>query len=884
MNLPITKNGSQISSFNVPDDLTIVSELMGAKEINASLELPGVLTAPIGSQINYKGGVYTINTIPGPQKINNYKYRYDLRFESKEYRLYDKGLKHPTTKNKAFQYYGDLTDYAQLIVGNINQIDSGWTVGICDVLPSKPINFTGQTCRAALDMIAEAFSVEWEVDGQQIRFVKQVGNVTTLIFQYGRGKGLYTLGYKYQEDKNIVTRATGYGSTRNLPENYRNGATQLMFDGEHLDKNIFLADGMTQLYGIKEGDFEDQDIFPEIAGVVSGVSAYDSESNRFTITDSSLTFNLNDYWSTMDPKLSFKSGELQGQEFKITKYDNATKTITLEVFQDGQGNNLPNATFQAAIGDTYTLFDMHLPTEIVKAAEDRLQAATQSWLNENCVPRVLYSLEMDPLYARDNGIYLKPGDKVRIIDVDLGIDEFIRVTKTEYNLNFPEVITQNTKISCEIANFIPHTITERVISNTIDNKKDIKVVDKTSSEKARINSLNMKTLSGRIFDPDGNLAKGAETLFAGMLQVGFESQNFTLTDVTISPKADNDPNKMVISGGQLVHLFYSIEGLGYKWTMSPATFSGLNPAKFYYVYAKCSKTALAGTWGISETPVFVNDYPGYWVFNLGQLYEVNSDGYRNFEFTKGMTYIVGDQITTGRIKSIDGINYIDLGTSDVNFGSGDHGWDINVTAPGTFTIREALASKIIQVGSGGLVNSGISGITDAGASSIRFWAGSDVAGKSTAPFRVQDDGKMFSTAGKIANFNIEGNGLVNDNGNAFVAVKSVSGSNAIGGSIGAGLPTTFWGNFAKAVSVLTNTIPDTESPNLGLVIDVANGPTNVAIQVLRGSVNLSKTARMVVEDQDGNIKTGLDVVEDVRVGGDQFRRMTWVNGVLVSSV
>ena len=658
--VPIIHNDEVVDNLPIFDNTMVNRQLMAADEIPVQVDVPRVMDVPIGGKIQHKGRDYTINTIPNVIKEGNFKYQYGITFESDLYRLYDKKLKHPTTRNKAFQYYGTPVDYAQLIVSNINEIDSDWTVGDCEDMPEVPIDFTGQTCRTALDLIAERFQIEWSVVGKEIRFVKQVGNLTSLVFEYGRGKGLYKLSYQYQDDKNIVTRAFGYGSSRNLPEGYRNGATQLMFDGEHLDAN-------TELYGIREGDYENEDIYPQVDGVVSAVSIFDPESSTFQITDEALDFNLNDYFSALEPKISFKSGELQGQEFVIKKYDHLTKTIIAEVFQDGNDNRLPNATFQPAVGDKYTLFDMHLPDERVIEAENRLQAATLEWLNENCVPRVVYSLEMDPLYARDNGIYLNPGDKIRVIDTALGIDELIRVTKVSYPFVFPEQIPVSTKIVCEIANFIPYTTAERVISDTIDNKKDIKVVDRINAERARQTSLNMKTLAGRLFDPDGNLAKGEESLYAAMATFGFDSQNFSLVDVTIAANAGADPNALLVSGGKLVHYFYEVEGIGYEWEMSGGNWTGLDPAKFYYIYAKCSKTALTGIWEISESPVFANEIPGYWAFNLGQLFEVNEDGYRDFEFTKGMTYIVGDQIKTGKIQAMDGVSFVNLTDGTFNF-------------------------------------------------------------------------------------------------------------------------------------------------------------------------------------------------------------------------
>ncbi|AMR34127.1 hypothetical protein A0256_23095 [Mucilaginibacter sp. PAMC 26640] len=671
MYLPIYFNGEILSQLPVYPSLPIDWQLMGAKEIKADIELPGVLVCPIGSYIFYKGKQYTVNTIPSVTAGTGVDaYKYTITFESDFYRLYDKKLKH--LKNKTFQYYGSPADFAQLIVDNVNEIDSGWTVGACDAAAEKAINFDGHTCRTAMDTVAEAFGFEWPEDGKVISFVKQVGNLTTHVFERGMGKGLYSLGYEYQNDKNIVTRAFGYGSKRNLPQDYRSGATELMFSELSLDKN-------TSLYRVKEGDYINEDIYPKINGLVTGVSAFDANAEYFFITDSTLNFNLKDYFSSETPKISFLTGELEGQEFDILDYAPDTKTIKVKVFTDSSNNKQPNSVFQAAANDTYTLFDMFLPTERVTAAENELRVATQAWLDENSVPRVLYSLEMDPLYARDNGIMLQPGDKVTVKDTALGINSLIRVTSINYPINFPETITPETKITVQIANFIPYTTTERLISSAIDNKQDIKLVDRTNAERARRASYNLKSLQTRIFNPDGSLFTGVNSLVAGMGTFGYDSQNFNLNNVLIVPNAGGNPNTLNISLGSLTHYIYKVDGLGYVWNIpSNASFTGLDPAKFYFIYAKCNKAALTGTWGISISPVGVNDIAGYYAFNLGLLYEVK-DGFRDFDLTKGITTIVGDRIKTGEISSIDGVTKFNLNTGTITgriqFASGSSGYN-----------------------------------------------------------------------------------------------------------------------------------------------------------------------------------------------------------------
>ena len=840
MILPVKKGNNAIANLLLNESSVLSWKLMGEKEIRVSYTSREILPLTIGDYVTIGGENFTINTIPNYQKVSNYEHKYEIVFESDLYRLYDKKFKDEGRGD--FSYFGTPETFTQLLVDNINEIDAGWAVGFVDDLEGKNLTFENISCREALNKIAEAFSLEWYLTGKTINLVKQAGSLTTLEFEYGKGKGLYSLAYSYQSDKNIVTRAWGYGSSRNLPAGYRDGANRLMFEEQYLENNV-------DLYRVKEGDFVTEDIYPHRDGALTAVGTI-TEGQPFTVTDSTLDFNINDYLlEGSEAKVVFKSGELSGYEFVITSYNNTTKVITCKPLTEQSGYTMPNASRIPAIGDTYALVDISMPQSYIDAAELELREKTQEYLNENSVPRVLYSLEMDPVFARSNNIVLKPGDRVRVKDAQLGLDEIIRVSSVSYPLNFPEVLTPQTKISAEIANFVPYTVTERVVASTIDNKKAIKVVDRTNAEKARVNAMNLRQLQGLIFNPDGSLFEGFESLLAGSLFVGFGSQNFSLVDVTINPNAGGDENSMIISSGKLVHYEYSIDGLGFEWLVETNNWTDLDPAKYYYVYAKCSKTALTGTWEISETPVHVDDIVGYHVFNLGVLYQVNADGYRDFEFTKGMTYIVGDNITTGRIKDLSSQNYFDLDASQFNMGDAESGIDWNVTTPSVLTIRGAVATKEIRVGSGGNINAGISGIDETGATSIRFYAGSDFENRATAKFRVQDDGKVYmedasvkghieATSGKIGGFTIEDGSLVNTSTEAEGIILTNS-DGTLSVKMGAASDSDIGG---LAVAEFKNTRNSgTLGQNRAVYIACKNGGNNVAL-TLESSGGDSNTA------------------------------------------
>ena len=70
---------------------------------------------------------------------------------------------------------------------------------------------------------------------------------------------------------------------------------------------------------------------------------------------------------------------------------------------------------------------------------------------------------------------------------------------------------------------------------------------------------------------------------------------------------------------------------------------------------------------LSTSQILFEEVDGYYHFMCGVLYNV-IDGYRDYDFTYGMTYIVGNTIKTGTIMSVDGLNYFDLDENKFRIG------------------------------------------------------------------------------------------------------------------------------------------------------------------------------------------------------------------------
>jgi hypothetical protein len=684
MTLSILRAGTEIATINIGEDTLYTKKIMGEHKIVAVAVATTPLPIQIGDYIVHNSDNYYINRLPLVDKINNITYNYTIVFESALYRLYDKKLMH--TGDMDFSYHGTAQDHLDLIITNINLIDGGTWTGIADTTDSQTITYSNQSCRNALNTIAEAFGLEYKLIGKAIYMQKSINVASNLTFEYGKGKGLYKLTRRVIDDKNIITRAYGFGGTKNIDYNYRNGAHRLQFLTGTGDSYI---ESNTALYGIKEGVFKDDTIYPQRTSTITAVDG----SDLFQCTDSALDFDINSYLvEGVVAKIVFKSGDLSGYEFEINKYDPATKTIYFNLFTEENSTVLPDANNKVAIGDSYTLVDIAMPQSYINTAELDLYNKTVAFLAENDHPRVIYDIVIDEKYIRDNGIALDVATLVTVIDTELGINSQIRIAE----LSYPLVNTD--KVTAVISDSVPYTLQERIIVQTLDTKKVTKDIDRTQSENARLGATNLRKLQQSVYDPDGyfdtnNIRPNSiETL---MLAVGAKSQNFGLGNVSIKPNYTGDANKLRITAGQLMHYEIEITGLGYIWQTPLADFNTLVGTTQYYVYAKCSKTALTGTWEVFTTPQKTEDITGYYLFYVGILYPVAS-GRRDFDFTKGMTFIVGDTITSGKIQSLDGLNFFDLTNGTWQIGSGSGGSiDYSITTPDTLTINKAYITELI---------------------------------------------------------------------------------------------------------------------------------------------------------------------------------------------
>ncbi len=808
MKINIFRKGEQINSLHL-NSSNYAKALMDDHTLTLEFRSSVIVDIQIGDYLTYKDELMTVNT--EPECANEGVFNYVITFQGLRHTLQQWLYRYEDALY--FDFFGTAAEQLSLYITFLNSIDAGWTfedLSGSDVTTN--ITFDKLDLFSALNLIAESYQIEWRLVGKHISIGKNIGENRSLTLSYGMGKGLYNLRRISVINSRIVTRAFAMGGSQNLPEGYTK--KQLTLPG-------FIDDpDAKERFGIREGVIEDETIFPNRTAAVTDIGQINE--GTWIVADDSLDFDLQvQFIDGTEPKIVFKSGALSGQEFKILGYNHDRKEIRYEANKDSNGALIPRESYKAAVDDQYTLVGIRMPQSYVDAALTALEEKRAEYLASNKAPRVVYELSIDVLNLKRLNTEIFEGDKLTIIDERMGINEIIRVNSISYPGHFPYVLENGMQFTAEVGNEMTYTRTEKIEKDIKDTSKEVTQVSRESIENDRRNVVALQEFMGKVFDPDGNLQEPLIKAIVGFF--GTESMLYDLDGVTYVVNVGGDPNAFSISGGQLIHKAYEIEGLGYVWDLSGLAVTGLDPLKSYYLSARCSKTALTGEWVLSETQIPTEGEVGYWHFNLGVLSSV-IEGERTLLSTMGYTIISGGNIVTDSITA----------------------YQINV---------QKLFARIIEMGSDGYTNAGISGLSDADNQSVRFWAGADAENRNEAPFRVLNDGSMVASKGKIGNFSMDNDRLFigsEDTWMAFMQSVFLYGDYAMfrdNGAVAGERRELSWNLYknqtgapiAAAASIFNtiNTFDDiVKYTNIALELEADKGNINYALLVRKGITSI----------------------------------------------
>lgn len=282
-----------------------------------------------------------------------------------------------------------------------------------------------------------------------------------------------------------ATRIYAFGSTRNIPSNYRPVDETVVVNGV-VQKRLMLPVGTPYIDAYPNMNTEEaveqvvvfDDIYPRRTGTISDVITHEytdtienddgtttSEKwNAYRFKDAGITFSEEYVLAGEELKITFQSGKLNGMTFAVTfnpcdkeggetavpeKNEDGTWNPDAQVWEivrnEDYGRKLPGDVLVPANGDSYVLsgWDSTKISELglVSAAEQELKTETEKYASKSKIDPNTYDCTMRSNHVYDEtGLHnlYELGQKVNLLNkayFENGRQS--RIIGFEYNLDYP---------------------------------------------------------------------------------------------------------------------------------------------------------------------------------------------------------------------------------------------------------------------------------------------------------------------------------------------------------------------------------------------------------------------------------------------------------------
>lgn len=673
------------------------------------------INIPVGAYCIYKNITYYLMNPDDFKKKSSRNFEYTLV-------MYDIGAilgkykcRDIVSKRLKFDYTAKPHEHLQLIVDNLNMRDSGWKVGECIEAEEKTINYNHIFCSEALPTIADTFKTEYEIDPaiKTIHLRKvEYNKGEPLPLEYGKDKGFVPgLGRSNKDGNRPVTILYVQGGEQNIDFSKYGSKELLLPKNQRLEyegrayvsdaEGLYIKRADTTLTDVQEDSLDCSHISPKRVGSVSNVVVSDKEKNFYDFIDSSIPDDLNfeDYViEGNNMTVIFQSGMLAGsnKEFEV-KYVHKERKFLITP-QEIDGQIMPNDIYKPNLGDKYAVFGIQLPDAYIcnnstkeGASWDMFREAAK-YLYENEDPKFTFKGELDSIYSKKR--WLSIGGKIKLGGYILFKDpQFIpegikiRITSIKEYIHRPYspiIELSNTTTGATVSSEL-----NKIESNEVKTDNQYKNSIQFTKRRFRDAKETISMLNDALLHFSGSISPiSVQTM---SLLVGDESLQFRFVNNKTNPTqveylVTYDSKKKVLSapGGILQHMTIGIDTLssGHKaseykfWDIEKYTSPTLTETVGYYLYVKANKNGTTGSYVLSKNAIKLEGVEGYYHFLVGILNsEFEED--RSFVELFGFTEILPGRITTDRIVSSDGLNFMDFVNNAFRVGNSDSYFDWN---------------------------------------------------------------------------------------------------------------------------------------------------------------------------------------------------------------
>lgn len=725
--------------------------LMSKPQLVLKFSLSEFVEIPVGAWCEYQGVKYKLGSPENIKKNGTRNIEYTLTLGTLEDNMSLYKMRNPVDKRLKWSMCAKPHELVEAIVWNLNQRDGAgvWKVGECLDAAEQTVEFNHTYVDAALQDVANKFETEWEINDYTISLHKvEYFKDDPLPLAYGKGNGFEPgVGRTTQSNELPIKRLYVQGGDRNIDRS-KYGSAELLLPKSHMlvyegrtyqsDAEGYSIERIDKVSNaVKEDSLDCSEIYPSREGTVSAVECIDAGKNFYDIIDNSIPadLNFNDYVIEGETAtIIFQKGMLAGDDKQFEfKYNHSERRFEL-VPQEIDGVTMPNETFKPAVGDTYAVFGIMLPDAYICNNADKTGASWDMFreaarkLYENEDQKFTFTGTLQGLWAKKNwlrvGGRLKVGGYVLFSDEQFAPDGLpIRIT------GIKEFLTSPYAPVLEISNSVSGKSVSSQLREIGQNEvaTDNSIRNAVSYTKRRFRDVRetMAMLEDSMLDNFTNSISPL-TVQTMMMLVGDESLQFRFvaskSDLTAASDGityDNAAKQLHIPHGFIQHMTLGIGTISsshadseYKvWEMNEYLSPYLdNGDKKYYLYAKVSRTdtAAKGDFLLSDRAIKMTDIAGYYHLLVGIL-NSEYDGERSYVSLYGFSEVLPGRITTDKVVSADGKNFMDFLNNAFRIGNDKTYIDWNALIANVLSMRNATVQISNTAGQTMIYFSGVDG-------------------------------------------------------------------------------------------------------------------------------------------------------------------------------
>ena len=714
--MKILHNNIEILDIQVDDSSYRYRAIKGDHNLTLYFSLAEHVEIPVGAYCVYENETYTLEKPESLTMKHSRYFEYTVVFDSPQAKAGKWKFRNPVDRRLKFSLTAKPIEHLQMFVDNMNQRDSGWTIGRCIDAPEKTISYNHAYCIDALSQMADEWETEYEFVGKQVSLWKvEYNRDNPLPLSYGKGNGFKPgIGRSNYEDSTPIEILYVQGGEQNIDAS-QYGSSELLlpksqtirFDGEHFEGETGFdgskartyktdADGFSirradkALASQTEDSLDCSEIYPSRVGTISAVTVVDASKHFYDIVDNSIPASLNFEDCLIEGEtltIIPQTGMLAGKEFEAKYIHEATGGKAARRFeivpQDIDGQTMPGGNYIPKVGDIYAVFHCMLPAAYIC---DNATKTGASWdmfrqgvkyLYDNEEQKFTFTGELDGIWAKKDwlniGGRIKLGGFVQFSDERfqpegvlvriIGIKDYIN------NPHSPEIELSNSTVGRTVSSDLRKIESNEVVMNTLH-----KEALQFTKRRYRDSMETIEMLGDALLDNFSNSINPIAVQTMAML-IGDKSLQFEFVNSMTNPSpvvhnvTYNQATKVLsVPAGIIQHYTLGIDTISsshaadeYKFWSLPAftTPTLTDGTKKYYLYAKVSKTDKTGTFYISEQAIAMEGVSGYYHLLMGVL-NSEYDGERSYVSLYGFTEVLPGQVRTNQIISPDGKTYFDL--------------------------------------------------------------------------------------------------------------------------------------------------------------------------------------------------------------------------------